>query len=155
MVDHMRKRIRDYLETQLTGLPTTGARVYAGRSRPLGAEHQPTLLIYMRSETSARTVMGRPPKQERPCTLFLEARVVTPDVPDDLLDGIAGELEERMGQLIEYEPRVVVFGGLAQNCELVGTEIIAEADGKNHIGAIRLEYRVTYRVTEGAPFDAT
>jgi hypothetical protein len=155
MVDHMRKRIRAYLETQLTGLPTTGPRVFVGRTRPLGAEHAPTLLIYMRTETSARAVMGRPPKQERVATLFLEGRVVTADVPDDVLDSIAVEVEERMGQIISYEPPVSVLGGLAQNCELVGTEIIAESDSKNHVGGIRLEYRVTYRVTEGAPTDAT
>jgi len=33
---HARKQIRDAAKTQLTGLATTAARVYAGRVEPLG-----------------------------------------------------------------------------------------------------------------------
>jgi hypothetical protein len=151
MADHMRKRIRDYLETKLTGLPTTANRVLVGRTRPLAKDHQPTLLIYMRSETSSRESHGAPPKQERPCTLYIEGRTSTADVPDDLLDQIAREVEGRIADLIQYIPPLRFFGGLARNVQLVGTEIIAEADGAKHIGGVRLEYRVTYRVVEGDP----
>ncbi|NPU63385.1 hypothetical protein HL667_00040 [Bradyrhizobium sp. 83012] len=151
MADHIRKQIRDIVAAQLAGLTTTGDRVFVGRSRPLGAEHAPSLLVYMRTETGRRATMDRPPKSERSCTLFVEGRVVTADAPDDLLDQIAAEVEARMGDQIEDGPPRRILGGLAQNLVYVGTEIIAEADNKNHTGGIRLEYAVTYRVTEGAP----
>jgi hypothetical protein len=154
MPDHMRKQIRDYLAGHLAGLPTTGDRVHVGRTRALAKDHPPTLLIYMRSETSSRVVNGAPPKQERKCTLFVEGRTSTAGVPDDLLDQIALEVEGRVASLISYIVPVRFFDGLAQNVQLVGTELMAEADSQKHIGGVRLEYSVTYRVNEGAPIAA-
>jgi hypothetical protein len=151
MPDHARKQIRDYVAAGMLDLPTTGARVYVGRTRPLAAAHEPTWLIYMRSETSSRTVRGAPPKIERPCTLHLEGRVSTATPPDDLLDQMAAEAEAAIAAMINYAT-AQFFGGLAQNVQFQSTEIIAEADanGERIIGGIRLDYLVTYRTIEGA-----
>lgn len=149
MPDHVRQQIRDYVVAGLDGLTTTGARVFAGRTRPLGEGHQPTLLVYLRSETAERTVMGRPGKITRRATLHLEGRVSTAAVPDDLLDTIAAEIEAGVAALIDYGS-ATFFGGLVSNVQFTSTEIIAEGDGKNHIGGVRLEYLVTYRTVEGA-----
>lgn len=62
---HARTEIRDALVTRLTGLPTTGPRVYPGRTRSLAEGHEPTLLIYATSEQSARAIEGNPSKQNR------------------------------------------------------------------------------------------
>ena len=150
MASHMRKQIRNYVAAGLGALPTTGDRVFVGRTRPLAEAHDPTLLIYMRSETSSRSVRGRPPLQDRVCTLHLEGRVSMAAAPDDLLDTIAGEIEVGVAAMVDYQTSVF-FGGLILGLELVATEILAEADGKNHVGGVRLEYRVTYRTVEGAP----
>ena len=150
MLDHARKQIRDYVAAGLTGLTTTGDRVRVGRVRPLAAAHDPTLLIYMRSETSERTVRGAPPKIERKCTLHLEGRVSTADEPDDLLDTIAAEIEAGVAALIDYGTGQF-FGGLVQNVQFVSTEMLAEAEGERIAGGVRLSYLVTYRTVEGAP----
>lgn len=150
MASHMRRQIRNYVEAGLGALPTTGNRVFVGRTRPLAEGHDPTLLIYMRSETASRSVHGRPPLLARVCTLYVEGRVSIAEVPDDLLDTIAGEIETGMSAMVDYQTSRF-FGGLILGLELVATEILAEADGKNHIGGVRLEYRVTYRTAEGAP----
>ena len=148
---HMRKQIRDYVATGLAALPTTGGRVFVGRTRPLAAGHQPTLLIYTRSETSERAERGRPPVLERRCTLHLEARTSTADAPDDLLDKIAGEIEAGVAALIDYQT-ATFFGGLVSNVQMTGTEIIAEAAESERVaGGVRVEYLVTYRTVEGAP----
>jgi hypothetical protein len=146
---HMRQQIRDYVAAGLAALPTTGARVYIGRTRPLESNHQPALLIYTRIETSARAVAGRPPKIERSCTLHLEGRVKTSTPPDDLLDQIALEIEAGISALIDYG-NGTFFGGLVQNVDLKSTEIVAKAEGEKHTGGVQLTYEVTYRTVEGA-----
>ncbi len=147
---HARKQIRDHVAAALTGLVTTADRVYVGRERSLPAEHEPVLLVYTREETSKRAVHGRPPILERAVALHIEGRVATSPAPDDLLDQIASEVETRMGLEIDYGAGRIM-GGLALNLQFVATQIIAEGDGKKHIGGIRLDYLVTYRTADGQP----
>lgn len=153
MADHVRKQIRDHVVTGLSALATTGNRVYAGRTFPLKKDHEPSLLVYTRAETSSRAVQGLPPGLERPCTLHIEGRVCTATPPDDLLDQIAAEVEKAIAAMIEYggASGISFFAGLAQDVTLISTDIAAKADGDKHIGQIVLQYRVTYCTVEGAP----
>ena len=51
MADHVRKQIRDRLVTLLTGLATTGSRVYKSRVYNLAPTYElPCLLIYTLEE---------------------------------------------------------------------------------------------------------
>jgi hypothetical protein len=147
---HARQQIRDFVAAGLGALATTGGNIFIGRTRPLGLNHPPALLIYTRAETSVRAVMGRPPGQERPVMLHIEGRVATAAPPDDLLDTIAAEVEVGVAALIDYNAGIF-FGGLAQNVDLISTDAFAKAEGEKHIGSIVLQYRVTYRVAEGNP----
>lgn len=147
---HYRKIIRDAAVAGLTGLETTEARVYAGRTRPLEKGHKPSLLVYARSERASRAVRGMPPVLERNCTLHIEARVQTPTPPDDLLDQIAAEVETAIAAMTNY-PAGTFLNGRASNLQFTSTEIIAEADSEQHIGGVRLEYLVTYHTVEGQP----
>jgi hypothetical protein len=148
----MRKQLRDAVVAGLTGLPTTGTRVYPGRTRQLKEAHEPTLLVYLRSETSNRAVRGAPPVLERVCTLHVEGRVSIADVPDDTLDTISAEVEAAMADMMDFTGRPPKpLGGLALNLSMTATEMIAEFDGARHIGGVRIEYQVTYRTQEGEP----
>ena len=49
---HVRQQLRERAATTLTGLTTTGSRVYQSRIYPLGAANLPGLLIYTKSEAS-------------------------------------------------------------------------------------------------------
>lgn len=86
---HMRTQIRNAVRDALVGLPATADRVYVGRTRPLAANHLPTLLIYAREEATRREANGMPPDLHHELTLDIEARVAMADVPDDALDEIA------------------------------------------------------------------
>lgn len=141
---HARTQIRTAVKALLQNLPTTADRVFVGRTRALEEAHEPTLLIYTPRETSARDAMGRPPILARPVALFIEGRVLAAEPPDDLLDQIALEVETAIAA------DLTLFG-LARNLQMVGTETDIQAPGKNHLGAIRIEYRITYRTAEGAP----
>lgn len=154
MADHARKKIRDLAVAQMAGLPTTGPRVYAGRTRALGANHAPALLIYTLGERIGRDAHGRPPPLLRTMTLHLVGRVQSGDVPDDLLDQIAAEVEAKM-----YAASAAFFALDVDVISIELTEIdvaakVAEDNGRSgdkHSGAVVLSYQVTYRTAEGAP----
>src|SRR5215470_12026067 len=129
---HTRKLIRDAVAALVTGLPTTANRVFIGRTRPLGAGHLPTLLIYTTEEQSDRPMEGNPGGLGRDLLLAIEGRTSTAMPPDDLLDAIAFEVE---GQL-----RDTNLDGLVFDTTLLRTTVDVIADGERHTGAIRLEY---------------
>jgi hypothetical protein len=133
---HVRKLIRDAVATLLTGLPTTDDRVYVGRTRPLMAKHEPALLIYTTEEVSARPMEGNPADVGRDLQLLIDGRVSEGSVPDDLLDQIAYEVE---GELRDND-----LDGLVFDIQLVRTMSDVKADGEQHIGGIRMEFRVRY-----------
>ena len=57
-MSHVRQQIRERVATTLTGLTTTGSRVYQSRVYPLGPNNLPGLLVFTSSESSEVDVMG-------------------------------------------------------------------------------------------------
>lgn len=143
---HVRNQIRDAVVTLLTGLSTTGAEVYPGRTRPLPAGHAPTLLVYAVSERAQIHAQGGGAGaiQIRDLTLAIEGRVTMAGVPDDTLDTIAAEVETAM----VADPSL---GGLTVEVTLISTRIDTQSPGESQAGEVRLEYRVVYRTRENAP----
>lgn len=133
---HARTEIRNAVVTLLTGLPTTADRVHAGRTRPLGAAHQPTLLVYTVNEQSERPMEGNPASLGRALVLVVEGRVSQATVPDDLLDTIASEVEEK---LRDAEDALNVFDIVLQS-----TAIEVNSEGDRHKGEINLVYVIRY-----------
>ena len=58
MADHVRQQIRERIATTVSGLSTTGSRVYQSRIYPLATADLPGLLIYSISEDSEIDMMG-------------------------------------------------------------------------------------------------
>lgn len=138
---HVRTQIANAVIATLTGLPTTGANVFKGRTRPLAKGHPPTLLVYVRSEQSSADAMGI---LGRALRLRIEGRVTMADVPDDTLDQIS----------LEVEPAMVAdpsLGGLVREVTLISTTIDTVAPGDAHAGEVAMEYQVFYRTRENAP----
>lgn len=133
---HARTEIRNRVVERLMGLSTTGKEVYPGRTRPLKPAHSPTLLVYTVNEQSARAMEGNPGSLGRALTLLVEGRVSHHSVPDDLLDQIASEVEDR---LRDAEEALDVFDVVLQS-----TAIEVNADGDRHLGEINLVYLVRY-----------
>ena len=77
MTVHVRQQIRDAAAVALTGLTTTGARVYASRVYPMQDANLPGLRIFTPSETSQSIEMGTSRLRERTLTLVIEACVKT------------------------------------------------------------------------------
>ena len=147
MADHVRTQLRRAGVDLLTGLPTTGPRVYRGRRRNLGHDHAPALLVYTDDEDITLAHQDSPAVQDRAVMLMVEGRAnggSESDVLEDLLDVIAAEVEPAI--LDNWS-----FGGLASHTVLVKSRTRIEAKGEVLNGAIRLEFRVTYSTAEGRP----
>lgn len=147
MADHIRTQLRRAVADLLTGLPTTGPRIYRGRRRNLGHDHEPALLVYTDDEDITLAHQASPAVQDRSVMLMVEGRangVGESDALEDLLDAIACEVEPAI--LDNWS-----FGGLASHTVLVKSRMRFEDKGELLNGGIRLEFRVTYSTAEGRP----
>ena len=68
---HLRKQIRDNVVTALTGLSTTGSRIYASGVDPIAAANLPGLCVYAESEEVATITITHPQTQLRTLTLLI------------------------------------------------------------------------------------
>lgn len=134
---HIRKQIRDAVQTAVTGLPTTGANVFPSRARNLSSSQLPALLIYVpREEIEETRGTAAARTQARAQEINVEGRVeeVTAEAVEDALDQIALEVEKVLN---DNE-----LGGLAHFMTLRSTESDVTAQGKKHEGEITLTYTV-------------
>lgn len=149
-MSHVRQQIRDAVVARLTGLKTTAKNVMVGRTRPLPLDYDPTLLVYTTPAQSGGQEAAKPlslsfPRSiQRTMSLSIWGRVQQADLPDDLLDVIAAEVETAMAS----DP---TFGGLVKDSVLAGTVSQVDANGDRHEGGIRLVYSVIYITRENAP----
>jgi len=141
---HVRKTIREYFGTQLTGLTTTGANAFESRVYPMQSAKLPAILIYTTSESSEEQAFSSKRVQNRTLSVEVEGFVRAISNFDDTLDLIAEEVETA----ILDDP---TLGGLAINTELESTTANYSGDGEQPVGTIRLTFEVQYRTETGQP----
>lgn len=143
-MSHVRTQIRDALTTQLTGLATTGSRVFKTRLYPIGEAKLPAILIYANSEDNSIQSIGQPRLSVRTLSVSVECVAKATSSIEDTLDQMALEVEEAV-----YTD--VTLGGLTKDVVLSSTEIEISAEGDQPVGGIRLNYLATYAVREDNP----
>lgn len=147
MADHVRDQILAALKTTLTGLTTTGARVYADRTDPLAADEVPGLVIVQGSEsceyktqTSPRLVIANFDISVRAydtrTAAQADARKRANTIAKEVQIAIAGNLS--LGALCKYI-----------NLSQTEFDLDSEADGPSAVADMR--YAVTYCFYENAP----
>ena len=140
-MSHLRKQIRDRIVSNVTGLATTGSRVYQTRFYPIASISQPLLLVYTLSEDSEPETMTRPRKIIRRVNFTLEGMAKGTSGLDDTLDAIARDVEEAI--LVDQ-----TCNSLAKDTVLTGTAIDYNAEGEQPVGSIKMTFQVIYRTTE-------
>lgn len=146
---HARRRIVLAAVAALTGLPSTGARVHAGRAAPAPVASTPYLLVYARQEQSASATMRGPGRKlQRELTLAVEAVTASADDDDALADTIALEVEAALAA----NP---TLGGVCGDLYLASTALDARHEGESRTGRVRLEFTVTYFTAADRPDVAT
>ena len=143
-MSHVRQQLRERAATTLTGLTTTGSKVYQSRVYPLGAANLPGLLIYTKTEDSEIVTMSGARTLLRNLSLVIEGYVKAVSNYDDTVDTIAKEVETAMGN-------DVTLNGLAKNSYLESTEIEYDGEGEKPVAVVSLTYTVEYMTKENAP----
>jgi hypothetical protein len=143
---HARQQIRDAVRTLVTGLTTTGSRVYPSRVYPSGSGTVPGLCIYTLNEKRSASGDSGRKLQKRELTLVIEARVKPPsgvDV-DAQLDTIAAEVEVALAT----DP---TLGGLVSWSDLQETSISLSGKLERPVGVAKLAWACAYKVAADAP----
>ena len=143
-MSHVRQQLRERAATTLTGLTTTGSKVYQSRVYPLSAANLPGLLIYTKSEDSEAVTMSGARTLLRNLSLVIEGYVKAVSNYDDTVDTIAKEVETAMGN-------DVTLNGLAKNSYLESTDIEYDGEGEKPVAVVSLTYTVEYMTKENAP----
>lgn len=136
-MSHIRKRIRDAVVTALTGLTTTGTRVYKSRVYPLESGKLPGLCIYTKSEDISTTTINRPRTQIRTLEVVIEGYVMANSAFDDTIDQISVEVEEAL-----YTN--ALLGGLAKETNILSFDADYSGEGEKVVGVGRWTVNVIY-----------
>ena len=93
MADHVRQQLREAVATALTGLTTTGGRVYSSRIYPLVDADLPCLMIYTDGDQIEALTIHAPHEQQRSTRVKIEAVAKAVSGFDNTLDTICKEVE--------------------------------------------------------------
>jgi hypothetical protein len=144
MANHLRRQIREAIAIAVTGLPTTGARVYESRVYPLQDSNLPGLLVYTENETSERRTLAAPGLMVRTLRVVVRAVAKAASNLDDALDQICKEVEIALAM-----PNATV--SMAKSITLVATDIEMQGTAEKPTGHAAMTYEVVYIAAENAP----
>lgn len=138
---HVRQLIRENIETTLTGLTTTGSRVFVSRVYPIAADNLPGLAIYSSDESTEYVTTGLPRTQLRTLSINVEAYVRGNSNYDDSLDTICSEVEVAL-----YTDGT--RGGYAKDTKITAMDSEFSGDGDQPVARATLRVEVEYATKE-------
>lgn len=114
MSNHIRRQLREAIAAAVTGLTTTGARVFQARVYPLQNADLPGLCVFTKSENAARQTTQIPALISRTVEILIEGVAKANADLDDTLDLIAQEVEAALGAGLTISGKFVpiVYGGM-------------------------------------------
>lgn len=140
---HVRKQIRDDVAAAVTGLPTTGSRVFKSRILPSGRANLPCLLVFTATEPITAANMGKPPMLRRDLAVTIQAVAEGTPGADDPLDDILGEIEAALpGAEVSAPVRIL----MPQSIQTEQTD-----EGEAPLVAATLTYSAVYMTEQGRP----
>jgi hypothetical protein len=142
-MSHVRRQIREAAAAALTGLATTGSRVFQSRINTLRDPDLPCLRISTDDEQidAENAVMGG--ELTRELTLVVKGVAKTATTLDDTLDGIAEQVEPVLNG--------ASLGGLVKRCTLERIGVEMDDTLEKPAGVITLQYRTLYFTSPAAP----
>jgi|TARA_R110000824_G_scaffold270162_3_gene458607 hypothetical protein len=141
---HVRQQIRERIATEVTGLSTTGSKVFQSRVYPLQASNLSGLLIYTTAESSEPIDMGGTSRlMNRTLSVIIEAYVKAVSNYDDTVDTICSEVEVALGGS--------TVNGLVKDIYLESTEINYQGEGDQPLAIATMTWNVLYETASNAP----
>jgi hypothetical protein len=143
MADHLHKQIRAALVTKLTGLTTTGARVYANRLQPMQDANLPGLRIFAAEERSEPVTLADPHVQSRELVVVIEGCSKKVSGLDDELDLISKEVETALaaGITVGTANLAAYYTGMNYDDEQLDKPV----------GVKRMTFSIPFRAMSNAP----
>ena len=137
---HARTQIRNAVIAALSGLPTTGNRVYPGRSLPLDPERigGPGLLVYCGNEEVEAVTLHAPAVEEHALLIHLRGVAKASSNLEDVLDQIALETQPAITQALP-------------DMALIALQVDEDDTLEKPCGLITLTYRMKYHIAADAP----
>lgn len=143
MADHLHKQIRAAVVTKLTGLTTSGSRVYANRLAPLPDTTSPSLLITLDEERAEGMTIHQPQMVERTLVLSVSAVAKATSGLDDTLDLMSKEVETALASGITVGSRTL-------DCFYTGMNFEDEQSDKP-VGVKRMTFSIPFTALANAP----
>lgn len=141
---HVRQQLRAAVASALTGLPTTGARIYTARAYALEDTETPALLIATPSESAeAGDIHGSIGRQ---VTVTVTAVVKSTGAVQDLLDQIAAEVEPAL-----VGPDKLDVGARRVDVEYTGAEFAMDDSADRKTAELEMSFRVELFTAPGVP----
>jgi hypothetical protein len=149
MANHVRKQVRDAVKARLTGLATTGSRVYVNRVDPMAEAVTSELSIRGGPESIERQSLGQPNAYVRRAqTIVVTARARASAAVEDTLDQIAKEVEVAL----LAEQADLTLDGLVLDSTLVAIdEPRISGEGTDLVGELDMQFQVLLNAREGIP----
>ena len=137
---HKRTQIRDRLETVLTGLTTTAARVYASRIANVSNDNLPALKLYLKDESAVDDAsFGYDGVVE--CEVMIECLVKSNDDFDSTLDLILEEVQAAI-----TADKLSGLRSLVKSIKYQSLEV-EYAEGDKDLGVQTITYLAEYEQT--------
>jgi len=134
---HIRETIRETIVNTLSGLTTTGNKVYSNRVDPYLS--LPSLNVLTQMDTVRYDMCDMSTIQVRELRLVIEGRADAATTPDDGLDIITNEVQEAIEASSE-------LASLVFDITLESTSFSFTSDGQQPIGLAEMQYSLLYQV---------
>lgn len=143
---HARKQLRDEVVSLLTGLTSTGSRVFADRlqSRPLAIDELPALMVSTGAEAIGVGTIHVNGLVNRELDLDVAAVIRAASGLDDALDQISAEVETVLGGQS-------LAGGGAEIALYAIDAPVFEGSGETPVAQQVMRFRVSYSTAANAP----
>jgi hypothetical protein len=143
MANHLRRQIREAIATAVTGLATTGARVYQSRVYPLEDTNLPALLIHTQAEDVLSVTLPAPRTLQRALRVQVIAVAKATADLDDTLDQICKEVEVALA--------MPAASGPWKTLTLQTVEIELTGSTEKPVGQAAMTYEALYMAAENTP----
>lgn len=147
MANHVRQQIREAFATQITGLTTTGNRVFQSRFYNLDSGELPAAIVYTKNETIEPSTIGANRVLNRTLSLTVEIYISSSSNADDTADTICKEIETAIAA-------DNTISGLAKDCYLEEIELDLNGEGEKPVIVGLLTFNVNYHTREQSPDSA-
>ncbi|WP_294344693.1 hypothetical protein [Prosthecochloris sp.] len=143
---HVRTQIRDRVITTLSGLTTTGSRVYRSRVYPMSSATMPGICVYCMDEKGQDETEDLLTKS---VSVVVDGYVSGDDFDDDV-DTIQAEVETALyGDYNSSTDRF--FNGLVLDLSFTAADSKYNGEAKIKHGIIRMVFTALYLINRGAP----